>query len=488
MQATNPWRDFLRYDGRMRSTATLAGILQVEGLGPDHKVDLSVETVAQGVELVRARFRFANRSPAEPVTLAWYLPARDVHGHWAPIAGQRRGNDADWDIRYEARSNAGAPIHCLHGYGGRNRLTFAVSDTYGPVQLKAGLATGEGVFRCAVVLVEPPSAPTYEIALRLDVRDIPFSSCIEDVRRWWEAMPEHTSLPPHPLARLPVYSTWYGFFRDFDAHRVEEECRIAHDLGCATIAVDDGWQTDDRGLECAHCGPWTVARGKIEDMRAHVARVHAIGMKYLLWYSLPHMSSASPDFRRFEGKYLDYDPRSDLWTVDPRYPDVREYLTERLVRALREWDLDGFRLDFIDGIRSTAASTTHSTAPGRDADSLYVSIDRLLSDIGTHVRSIKPDALLELRHASIGPIMRKHALILRGAECPQDSLMNRLNVLDMRLLAGQTAVHSDMLTWTHDEPVESAALQFVNALFAVPQLSVRLGALPRVTSRWSDST
>jgi len=46
------------------------------------------------------------------------------------------------------------------------------------------------------------------------------------------------------------------------------------------------------------------------------------------------------------------------------------------------------------------------------------------------------------------------------------------------MLAGDTAVHGDMLMWHPEEPVESAALQLLAVLFAVPQISVRLDRLP----------
>jgi len=56
---------------------------------------------------------------------------------------------------------------------------------------------------------------------------------------------------------------------------------------------------------------------------------------------------------------------------------------------------------------------------------------------------------------------------------------NRLRTVDLRLLSGTTAVHSDMFMWHAGDSVETAALQFLNVLFAVPQLSVKLERIPR---------
>src|SRR5260370_16109792 len=48
----------------------------------------------------------------------------------------------------------------------------------------------------------------------------------------------------------------------------------------------------------------------------------------------------------------------------------------------------------------------------------------------------------------------------------------------LRLLCVEPAVDADMLMWNKDEPVESAALQIVNILFAVPQIAVLMDTLP----------
>ncbi|MNC39305.1 hypothetical protein D3C75_879580 [compost metagenome] len=51
--------------------------------------------------------------------------------------------------------------------------------------------------------------------------------------------------------------------------------------------------------------------------------------------------------------------------------------------------------------------------------------------------------------------------------------------MDIRMICGSTAAHADMLMWNPQETPASAALQFINVLFSVPQISVRLGQLPQ---------
>jgi alpha-galactosidase len=93
------------------------------------------------------------------------------------------------------------------------------------------------------------------------------------------------------------------------------------------------------------------------------------------------------------------------------------------------------------------------------------------------LRTIRPDILIEFRQPYTGPAMRSYANLFRAVDCPNSIGDNRVRTLDVRLLAGTSAVHSDPITWHDDEPAESAAMQIVHALFSVPQISRRISEL-----------
>jgi alpha-galactosidase len=78
----------------------------------------------------------------------------------------------------------------------------------------------------------------------------------------------------------------------------------------------------------------------------------------------------------------------------------------------------------------------------------------------------------------IGPLMRKYGNMFRAGDAPNASTANRVRTVDLRLLSGNTTVHSDMIMWHYEEPVEIAAFQFLNIMFSVPQVSVRLEEIP----------
>jgi alpha-galactosidase len=242
------------------------------------------------------------------------------------------------------------------------------------------------------------------------------------------------------------------------------------------VIIDDGWQTLDASRGYAFTGDWEPER--IPDLAGHVARLHQIGMKVILWYSVPFVGMQSKAWSRLEHKLLYRLERGRrCGVVDPRYPEVRDWLITTYERAVREWDLDGLKLDFVDRF-VTKPETPRGAENGRDIASVQEAVHRLLADVMDRLRRIKPDILIEFRQAYVGPLMRVYGNMFRAMDCPADHVRNRISVVDIRLLCGETACHGDMLMWHMDEPAESAALQLLAVFFAVPQISVRLDRLP----------
>jgi alpha-galactosidase len=101
-----------------------------------------------------------------------------------------------------------------------------------------------------------------------------------------------------------------------------------------------------------------------------------------------------------------------------------------------------------------------------------------MTDVMARLRAVNPDILIEFRQPYVGPLMRKYGNMFRGVDAPNNAWANRAEVTDVRLLAGNAAPHSDMFMWHPSESTEAAALQFLNVLFAVPQLSVKLTRYP----------
>jgi alpha-galactosidase len=197
----------------------------------------------------------------------------------------------------------------------------------------------------------------------------------------------------------------------------------------------------------------------------------------MLWYAVPFVGKNATVAERFKDRSLRFDERLGAYVLDPRYPEVRQYLVDTYLRAIRDWDIDGFKLDFIERFVADEQTTLDATA-GRDFASVNAATDRLMTDVMAALRQVKPDVMIEFRQAYIGPMIRKYGNMFRASDSPNAYLANKVKIVDLRLLSGDTVVHADMLMWHPREPVELAAFQFLNVLFSVPQLSVKLRELP----------
>ena len=332
---------------------------------------------------------------------------------------------------------------------------------------------------CDVTFFTVKVAPLceYSAILRIDTRDIPYYDAIYDAVEWWENKCGYTPayVPEH--AKLPMNSLWYSYHQDLHADKIVAECELSKTLGMDTVIVDDGWQTHDLGRGYVTCGDWEMTETKFPDMKDFVDRVHAIGMKVMLWYSVPFIGIEAKNYERFSSMLIE-EATADkkVCVFDPRYKEVRDYLINIYANAVREWGLDGVKLDFIDSFVLKGRALEDDDR--RDIQSLEDAIDRLMIDVHDALVAINPEIMIEFRQSYVGPAIRKYGNMLRVGDCPNDSLRNRHNIIDLRFTSGKSAVHSDMVMWHKEDTVESAALQLVSIIYGVPQISVRIAKLP----------
>ncbi len=408
-----------------------------------------------------------------PIKLVWKIPAINVKGTWMSNYESDRRIYAEFDAErmLVSRTAYETPVICLYGHNDNNIHTFACSDAINTLSLGAGLREEDGWVYCNVIIFKEsvPDFTEYELSILLDYRDQRYEHSLTKVSNWWSGIYESMFVPE--IAKLPMYSTWYSYHQDITTKDLLQECKVASKMGYKSIIVDDGWQTGDNNRGYAYTGDWLPER--FPDMHDFVDQVHDLDMKVLLWYSVPFFGKHSKAFKQFKGKFLHFSEEFQAAIVDPRYPEIRAYLIAIYVKALKDWNLDGFKLDFIDHF-IPYDDTKLTTENGRDYAAIGPAVDRLMTDVMLALTAINPDILIEFRQHYIGPALRKCGNMFRAHDCPNDAVTNRRRIIDLRLLSGATPVHSDMFMWNYDEPVEIAALQFTNILFSVPQLSIRL--------------
>ncbi len=436
-------------------------------------VDYSVSTEgALQKHTFSVKWDKADVQPGMMLKLLWFRDVVDIQYLWHANCGTNRALLTNWHNPVKSKISSGSPLHCFYNDAGMNRYTVALDDATTPIDRLLGVREENATLECHVDIPLDSTGKTesYEVTLWIDETDCRYEDAIRKVTAWWEKKYQPMNVPAE--AQQPLYSCWYSFHQQTIASEIEEECERAEGMGMKVVIVDDGWQTGDNNRGYAYCGDWQICEEKIPDMRAHVAKVHDIGMKYMLWYSVPFIGRYSEAAKLFEGKTLAYLDHMGAYTVDPRYPEVREYLIGIYVKALKEWDLDGFKLDFIDSFNME--KDTPAFREGMDYSVLEDAVRALMIGVRDALTAIKPDILIEFRQTYIGPAMREFGNMLRVGDCPNTTSTNRIGMVDLRLTSGNTAVHSDMLMWNSDDKVENAVMQIQNVLFCTVQVSVRL--------------
>ncbi len=416
----------------------------------------------------------------EPLLIKWHFSVKDCCSTWNPSLLDIHGLAYDWGkIEVQSRLASWMPVQELISKNGTNKLCIAVSDVDTPMSIKTGLCEEDATIECEIEFFTKPTSPTdsYSAVIRLDMRDIPYYDSIRETAGWWENECGYKPAYVPESAKMPMDSLWYSFHQNLSREEIIKECRASRELGLETVIIDDGWQTDNYYRGYAYCGDWQVAPEKIGDMASLVDELHGIGMKVMLWYSVPFMGIYTEKYKEFEGMFLEGSGNDKtFFGLDPRYKKVREYLVSVYENAVRDWKLDGLKLDFIDSFVLKGKSLEYDEK--RDYQSLEDAVHVLMIEIKSVLTEINPEILIEFRQSYVGPSIRKYGNMLRVGDCPCDILKNRVGIMNLRMTSGKTAVHSDMLMWNVEDTPENAALQFASILYGVPQVSVRVDKLP----------
>ncbi|HCW22949.1 MAG TPA: alpha-galactosidase [Lachnospiraceae bacterium] len=402
------------------------------------------------------------------------VDADGAEGCYAPISPNKQ-LQTEWYEYPVTNLSHSAPVLCCFDGRDRNVVTLAVSEVREDVRIRGGIQEESGRLHYSFTCDLPDGEVSGKIAFRLDLRGDPYESALADTAAWWDEILKDPALPVPDSARLPMYSTWYAWHQDMQSDELLSDYVRAAAIGMKSVIIDDGWQTSDNNRGYAFCGDWKPAGDKFPDFRDHVSKIHTLGMKCIVWFNVAAIGEKSAAFQMFQGRLLHRSPKEQTGVLDPRYPEVREYLTALYAIAVQSYGLDGLKLDFIDLFQHYEDTPDWNT--GMDIRSIQDAAYRLMLQIETSLRKIRPDLLVEFRQNYIGPAMRRFGNFFRVRDCPMSGYTNRVGIADIRLLAGNSAVHSDMLMWARNERPENIARQLIDCIFGNLQISMRLDRL-----------
>ncbi len=402
-------------------------------------------------------------------------PILGITGIWTPTSGFQKNLTGDWCELHQTNLSHSAPVLCFFDISGNNKMTLAFSEVNKDIFISAGVHEENGCLAIDLVLYfsEADTESTFSFCSFFANESI--GKILPKVVSWWDRL-----LPDNPLevpedARFPMYSTWYSYHQEVTHENLSKEYALAKALGMKTVIIDDGWQTADNNRGYAFCGDWEAEKTKFPDFKEHIELIHSFDMKCLLWFSVPFVGENSSVWNTFKDMLLHHDYALKTGILDPRYPKVRNYLVSIYKKAVCDWNLDGLKLDFIDSFRSYP--DTPAIHPDMDFTEIQDAVYVLMTTISSTLKEINPKLMIEFRQNYIGPQMRRFGNILRVGDCPLSGITNRIGITDLKLLSGNTAIHSDMIMWHSAEKPEDVAIQLIHCIFGVLQISVRLNDL-----------
>lgn len=400
---------------------------------------------------------------------------QNMCGWWYPGCEMNRAPKADWSEGFESMTSRLAPIFCCFNEREESFLMIACSEVREKVQIRCGIIEETGAIHVEIQIPLDflENTKEYEARFLISERKERYETALERAVQWWENNGIAVPMQVPMTARLPMYSTWYSFHQQMSADALNHECELAKTFGMDTVIVDDGWQTDDISRGYAYCGDWKICENKFPDFREHVAHIHKLGMKYMLWLSVPFVGKNSEQWDIYKECLLRYDDSAKVGVLDPRYPKVRTYIQGTCRRLVEKYDLDGLKLDFIDQFYQNVGDDSELKNE-MDYYSVQDAVDRLMREISEDLLRIKPEIMIEFRQKYIGPSMRGYGNIFRVVDCPGAWLYNRVGIVDLRLLGGNSAIHSDMIMWHPQATPQEIAVHLINSIWGTLQISVKL--------------
>ena len=221
----------------------------------------------------------------------------DMYGFWSSKSFEQHNLTPEWGMRTnDSEVSSGMPLICVYSKANKNRLTVALSDPACPAEIMTGVVEENGSLRFKINLFTKrcPEMKEYEATIRIDRRHIPFYKSVIDTKCWWSDLGYKNAYVPK-ATRLPLYSCWYSFHTRTIPEEIIYECKIAKELGMETVIVDAGWYTDSfSDAFAATCGDWEISEKKIPDMKSFVNEIHKLGMKFMIWFSVPFVPKTTP--------------------------------------------------------------------------------------------------------------------------------------------------------------------------------------------------
>jgi alpha-galactosidase len=421
-----------------------------------------------------ARARAGEAFTVRDLSITWSVPAIDMHGLYAgPPSPDELARLPYWWLRKQACANSGFPFLALFHRSGASRYAFGLLDQLTETALEGELSEAARAY-CfhwhkpvgqAHMVVQQWQEQLFVSAARCPWPEV-LRAYVATVDREWP----QPKLPVPDHAYDPVFCTWTAIHHDVSQEWVLRNAHLAAELGFGTWLTDDGWFTGQASFaDYRHTGDWVPYRPKFPDFAGHVRAVQELGLRYVLWVAPFMIGDASHGARQHAHLLAEPTTPMRFRNLSPRRAETCQVVSDLLERLMRDYQLDGLKIDFIDSI-----AFDNPMATATDYRTLGEGVYAILSAAIDRVQAVKPDALVEFRNSYTNLASRRYANLYRASDVPINFAQNRWQVTMLRLLAPDRAVHLDPALWHPDDSDENVAVHLINVICSVPMVSVEL--------------
>ncbi|MFA6814824.1 MAG: glycoside hydrolase family 36 protein [Lentisphaeria bacterium] len=397
------------------------------------------------------------------ITIEFCLPLLNFHRYWSPEL-TTPSNKLPWDLKISSATQIDFPYFTFFDSDQKNSasvsLIGAVDDNCFHVKMNQEQCTYD-----IVIKVASSGSP---FTFRLDQRKIDWQECLASWRNSMQKLYPQRIIPQD--AWNPVFCTWYMAHAAITQKKVEETAEKAIKLGFKTMIIDDGWCFDEMKRVSPETiqtwyeriGDWQVSSKKFPDFNAHVKRIQALGMKYLLWvapFLIGDHSSVYPKLK--ESLINGY--HEGCYTLNPMDPKATKIIADKLLELLKNHPIDGLKIDFLDYVLPDI-DHPHSTQ-----------MMKFIQNLTDAIRKHNMNSLIEFRQRYATMQMLPYATQFRAGDVPFDFVENFQRICQIRLSIGdQVPVHADPIYWHPDESIDNIARHLIASLAGVPMLSIDL--------------
>ncbi len=146
-----------------------------------------------------------------------------------------------------------------------------------------------------------------------------------------------------------LINSWEAAYFDFDTDKLISFAERAKELGIEMLVMDDGW-FGKRNDDTNSLGDWFVNEKKL-DLGRLVDSVHAMGLKFGIWYE-PEMISPDSELYRAHPDWCVHVPGREpsiarqQYVLDVSRADVRENVFGQIKNVLSRYPIDYVKWDF----------------------------------------------------------------------------------------------------------------------------------------------